>query len=227
MSEDLIVPICPNCGARNAPNTVICLSCGVNMPMFESAQAKLRQHQKEKADAHQKELEESAAQVVSEQKKLVRQQLSIQLRLLLLVAGLVAIVIIAIVALYAYQLRLYRERIASDYERAATCLKNENFLCARDGFVSLLREEPNYRDATQQLVQARLGLAKQYTKSREWESAIAELDAILKTSPKDSQALTLLKDVYDQWYDDAMSHGDLIKALQIMLQRNARFGSGP
>lgn len=314
MSEDLIIRICPNCGARNAPNTTICMSCGVNIPMFQSAQEEMQKRQRDKTDSHRKELEETTATAISKQKEQVKKQHKLQLRVLFVIAGLVAIAIIAGVALYAYQLRLYRERIANDYDRALTCLKSADFLCARDGFAALLAVEPVYRDASQKLnearlglanqyanleqwqlandeinailsasskdpqalamqksindrkiasdykrsmdclqkedficardgfiallqkspgnsdaaqrlVDARLGLARKYARSYEWELSVTELDNILRVPPKNAEAWTLLKNIYDQWYDDAVSRGDLITAARVAFDRNLRFGN--
>jgi predicted Zn-dependent protease len=89
--------------------------------------------------------------------------------------------------------------------------------------VALLKERPDYPGARDNLNLARYGLAQQYAKSGKWQEAVDELDALLKDIPGDTASLDLMKDVYDRWWQDAVSRGDILTAIRVGLQRDARF----
>jgi len=218
--------ICANCGALNPPNTLICRSCGVNLPQFRAAVPRLRELQSGHVAAYEEQLIQDAEVLVADQISRSRRDLRLRLRVALIAAAVLAVIIVIAAALYAEQVRLRRERLAAQYERAATCLADENYMCARDGFLALLEEEPGYPGARDGLNEARYRLAETYARDKEWEKAIEELDALLKDVPRDEAAIALMHDVFDRWIEDLMSRRDILGALGVLWQRNLRFPLG-
>lgn len=216
---------CPSCDALNRPNALVCVGCGVNLAQFPVAAARLRERQREQAEAHAQELAEDATAAVAGEVARGRRQLRVRLGLVLGGAALVALLIVLGAAFQAHQARVREERLAAEYQRATACLEALDYVCAREGFSALLSEEPHYPGAQAELDEARRRLAQEYGQARRWEDAIAELDAVLAISPGDRPALALMKDVYDRWLTDANARGDWLTAIKARWQRDARFPS--
>lgn len=215
--------LCPNCGALNSPKALVCISCGVSLVDFRAALPRIHNLQDEQAAAHWEQLQDDASSAIAGEVTKGRKQLSLQLRVALIVAAALAILVVIGTAWYAHLQHLRQERLAAQYDVAVTCLENSDYLCARDGFEALLREEPYYDDAQDWLNEARYGLSRQYVRAGQWESAIAELDVLLKDKPSDERALTLLKETYDRWAQDALGQKDWLTMFWVIMQRDARF----
>ncbi|MCL4299595.1 MAG: hypothetical protein KJ077_27915 [Anaerolineae bacterium] len=187
--------------------------------------ARIYQIQTDHAMAHQERLAGDTSNLIAEAIAVGRKRLRHQLRLAVIVAGMMAVLVVTGTAWYTYQQHLRREWLATQYHIARTCLDNGDYLCARDGFVAILQVESNYSEASIHLDEARYELAQQYAQAGQWESAVTELDLLLKDYPADQRALKLLEETYDRWLLDAMGHGDWVTALKIKMQQEARFPS--
>lgn len=213
---------CPNCGAPVAPGTLVCPACGVHIAVYQQLQSQVEQARGEQSSARVRERARAAAERVAADR--AREQVQRKRQLFALLAGTVVMAILIAVAagIYRHQRQLAAERLRRDLERAAGCLEAQDYLCARDLFLGVPK-----RSRDQQVVAglhaARLGLAKQYAQAGQWESATDELEVALAKSPGDAKALALLEDIYGRWYRDALGRGDLIEALRVKLQQEARF----
>ncbi len=215
--------ICGNCRALNPPNALVCASCGVNLADFRAAAPRFRELQVDQAMAHRQQLARQTSAVVADEVQRSRTQLRWQLRLLFIAAVILAVVTIIGAAYFAAQVRLRNERLAAEYSQAESCLAGRDYICARDAFEAVLREDPDYLKAREGLQLARYGLAEQYARSGQWQEATDELDKLLKESPADETALRLMKGVYDRWLADAISRGDWLTAWRVRLRRDALF----
>jgi len=195
----------------------------VNLAAYLAAGSRLRDLQAEQAGSRLQQVRAAAGKTAANEMARSQRQWRRQMLGLLAAGVLVALVVVGVSLWHDHAQRLRRAREARMYEQAMACLQGEDYLCARDGFVVLLREDPQYGDAQSRLINARLGLARQYRAAGQWQAAVAELDQALRTSPTETDALSLLQDVYDAWLEDALSRGDWLTALRVQLQRDARF----
>lgn len=217
--------ICPHCRALNPPSAHICRSCGINLPAYQASRTRLLELQRDASAEHTTRLENDVQTTVAHAVAQGRQQLASQLRILLITGAALAIVIVIAVLMYAAQLKQRREQLATQNEQALTCLAHQDYLCARDKFVAVLSEEPDYPEAAHKLQEARYGLAQQYTNAGQWQQAVDNLDALLLADPSQQRAVDLLHDVYDRWLKDALARGDFLTAIQVKIQRDARFAA--
>ena len=214
---------CPSCGALNYAQAVICVSCGVDMDMYLAAQPRLHALQADAVTLNQEQLEEEAAQAIAAEKAKSRQQLRRQVRILLMIGGVLAVMALGAGALVGFRLQLRRERLEALYTKAMLCLGAQEYLCARSGFAALLKEAPHYEDAQARLLSARLGLAERYMEEQQWAMAIQELDALLQEAPADAMALGLMEEAYNQWLNEAQAQENRALAAFIQAQIEARF----
>jgi TolA-binding protein len=200
----------------NFSNAMICVSCGVNLAQFHEAAERLRQRQAEQSAAQLEKATEVAAASVDDAVARAKQKTKRQVLVVIAAAVLVAVAIIIGSALYQQHLR-------DEYNTAVKCLTDHDYLCARDKLAGLLQIAPNYLEAKANLAEARHGLAVQLLQSKQWQAAIDELNTVLSESPN-SRANVLREEAYERWFEDALSHGDLLTALYVRLQMSARPG---
>ena len=218
---------CPNCLALNPAATVVCRSCGVNIPLFHQALPHLREAEAEQVHEHQATLAESAAATAAQEEARRHARSRQQLAALGGVLLTLAVVAVAAVALYAFLQAQRRDRLAADYAAAVACLDRADYQCAVEGLDELIREEPDYPAVREKLAEARLGLAGQYAAAGQWSAGMAELEAVLEDDPANIAALTALRDIYDRAITDTIGQGKWVEALRLRLQRDARFGDAP
>jgi tetratricopeptide (TPR) repeat protein len=196
---------CPSCGTLNQPRAMICISCGIHMQKFRDAQTRIQDVQEDAASDHLAQLTGDASQVLKTEKARIRQQFKVQLWLLALGSVILLLIVVGIVSLTAFQVQQRRAALAADYAEASACLDAENYICARDGFVELLDESPDYDGAEPALRTARIGLARQYIALGEWRKALSEIDMLEAQTPGDPELLALRTEVYDAWNTQARS----------------------
>lgn len=197
------------------------------MELFHQALPHIQEREIERARIQEEELVAAAAETVAQQTEQNRQQGNRQLVILLAVLGVLAFMVISVAAAYRYFEAERRARLASDFATAATCLEIQDYQCALAGFESVVERDASYEGARLGLRDARIGLAGQFAASGQWDAAIGELELALEIDPANLVALTLLRDAYDRWIQDALGRGDFVRALGLRLQRNARFPNEP
>jgi Tfp pilus assembly protein PilN len=208
--------ICENCHALNPVNAIICSGCGVNLEQYRANAHRFRKRQEESATVYIGQATTEASTIISNEVAQAKQKLRRQILILLGGAALIAVVIIVLGA-------VYRQRLATEFNQAMTCLTNQDYRCARDGFAAVLASVPDYPEAKKNLDEARYGVATQNAQSGQWQVAVNELNALLTDTPNNKAALSLLENIYRRWLADALSRGDWLTALQLQLQILARF----
>lgn len=216
--------ICPSCGALNPANARVCTSCGIHIADYQEALPLMRQAEEQERAPQRQRLQAEAAAIQANEVSRGRRRLCLYLGIALGAAVALGLVIFLLTSWYAEAQRQRQQRLAGQYAVAEACLERQEYNCARDELIRLLREEPDYRDAQARLGEARYGLALQYVAAGQWKAAVAEMDQLLQEDPGNLQALALLRDTYDRWIDEAWTGGDLIMVLGLTQQRNARFG---
>lgn len=206
---------CPNCRAFNSAGALLCRSCGINFAAFQAVQPQILRQ----SDPLSVESDEPASEML----RAARQRLTRQVQVLLAVAAVTLVLALFLAALYAEHLRQRHARIDGLYQQALACSINQDYGCASNTLVQVLREEPAYPDAARRLHDARLGLARQQAQAGQWAAAVEQLDTLLAEQPGRADALALLRSTYDRWIDDSIGRGDLFTALRVRLQRQARF----
>lgn len=181
--------LCPHCGALNHPNAVVCVGCGVRLDTYDEVRERFDELQEKKGkERHEKLLmaagEASRKDAHDSQRMLVK-SLKIAAPVLL---GL-AILIIAAAAWMGSLERQRREQVIAEFDHGQACLAAEDFLCARDAFLNVLRQNRDYPKAGESLTEARIGLAKAYVAAGQFSPALAELDALLSEHPGDPRVL--------------------------------------
>lgn len=215
------VIVCPNCRASNAPGTIICTACGVGLERFHKLQQALQEQFEEETAEHQQQLEDKELVAAIGSAVQARGQTRKLLKWLLIVSLALAVVASAVAAFYARQMQLRRQRLAHDYETATICMKQGDYLCARDTLTALLRAEPGYRDAQDQLKEARYYLAWQLADQGAWSAALSELDHLLKETPDDPRILAAQDEIYSRWLEDAREKGHWLTVLKILMRHPA------
>jgi tetratricopeptide (TPR) repeat protein len=215
--------VCPNCGALHAPNAHICVGCGVNIDEYRHALPEWKNYQERQEAAHQDELAEIQADLMDAGRSEKRKLFGLQLKYLIIAGILLMMTTLIIFSAAGYQTRLRRERLAEIYAESLACLKDGNFLCARDGLIQVVHSSRRDEDVIQYLALARLGLAGQYARSGKWSDAIQELDLYLETNPGDESALALMENVYNRWLADAIARGNVFEVWRVQRQRDAIF----
>lgn len=214
---------CENCHTLNAPGALICSGCGVNMQNYAEARKQVNQRTEAAAEEAQARTQTEVAARVAIEARQNRRILLRQIQLVALaVSGIVMVGILVLLAMRAYQ-RQREEQMAALAEVAAACFAQADYLCARDNFAALATLDVTYPGVRADLRKARYAVAQQFARASQWQPAVDELDALLRDAPDDTQAIALLRDTFDRWYQDAIARGDLLTAARIDLQRLARF----
>jgi hypothetical protein len=218
--------VCGNCHAPNPANAVVCASCGVNLAAFPAALDRIRQLEQTRAAEYAAALSATAASRRDREASASRRRLRYQLAGLLGAAIIGLLLALGALHLHQAQQRAQAERLAAADQRAQACLDAGQYLCARDGFLALTREQADYPGAQAALVQARDGLAAQYETAGQWQKALAELDAVLDRTPGDPATVALEQDLFSRWMADAAGRGDYVTVVRVGLLREARFPPG-
>lgn len=218
--------VCPNCQSLNSPLAIVCSSCGVKIEDFRAALPRLQQL-KETLVASQRERLESEKVTQFEEETQIRRRTFRKLLLFLTLGILIAGLVISIGAiLYASRVKQTQKELKAQFEASLLCLENEKYLCARDGFQSLIIAGANAPNLPEYFNQAQFGLAKQYFETGQWEKAVNEFDMLLRNDPSNKDAVSLLKVSYDRWVDQLGEEGKWLKRWMVRRERNARFSSG-
>jgi tetratricopeptide (TPR) repeat protein len=219
--------VCPNCGAGNPAQAVVCCACGVNLLTFESAEEQMQASAQGQAATRRAEAGQSAAQYIAQESAQGRRRMVwLVIVLLAAVIGLL-IMIVAITLFVAHQRQMEIERAAATYAAATACLEQGDYRCARDGFLVVLKLQPRHSGARAGLLQARQHLAEEYVDAEQWEKAVTELDALLRDRPGDRDALALLRQALESWLQDAQARGDLLLQWRILRMLNSHFPARP
>jgi tetratricopeptide (TPR) repeat protein len=220
------IATCPNCGAIAPARTAVCRSCGVNLLSDGRARERLARLKQglDVIDAS------TAAPGLAEPSRVWAidwRQLLGQLRFVALGAGALAVLIV----LWAgWRADLAAQRANEDARQAANardCLQRADYLCARDGFLAVLRDDPTYPGAAAALTDARLGLAEQDAEAGIFAAAIAEVDVVLAVDPGNRTALFAASSYYNRWHQYALARGDWLTALRVYQEWQARFPGMP
>ena len=218
--------ICPNCQSLNFPYAVICPSCGIKIEDFRAAMPRLQQLKETKAASQREKLENE--KVIQIEEETTKGRKTFRKLLLFLTSGIfLAGLIVSVGAiLYASRVKQTQEEFKAQYEASLICLENENYLCARDGFQTLIVSGDDFFNLQEYLNQAQFGLAKQYYETGQWEEAVTELDLLLQNDPSNKEAVSLLKISYDRWINQLGIEGKWLKKWMVRRERDARFPPG-
>jgi tetratricopeptide (TPR) repeat protein len=215
--------ICPNCHALNAPLASVCTSCGVNIDDFRTALPRLQQIRiNNKASQLEILNDEKTLQIQDEVTSGHKafQKLLLVLFFAILITGLM---VSGGAVLYANLIKQEQEKINISYQKSLVCLQAQKFLCARDGFKSLLTLNTRLPNIMEYLNQAQFGLALQYFDSGQWEMSVIEFNDLLQRDPGNQKAIDLLKEAYDRWVDQLRLEGKWFQKWLVQRERDARF----
>jgi tetratricopeptide (TPR) repeat protein len=214
--------VCPNCKTINHPNVVICVGCGIRLNTYDEIKQQWQERQNEKNLDRLNQLQTSADLTIQKEVKQGRQDFRRLLLILLAVtAGLIVLVWCA-AALLNYRHQLQLQQLNAQYQQGVTCFDRGDYLCARDAFVLVFREDAGYMDSKQRLASAKIALAKQYLRGGQTAQALQEMEQVQQLEPDSPDVLqgvfelrTLLAEQYaasDRWQD---AIGQLDQALVI------------
>jgi hypothetical protein len=215
--------ICPNCNALNPPGTIVCMSCGIRIEDFKIALPRLEQIKLSRAELHREQLEDEKKLNIQENNLHNYRSLRKLLLIWVTVVFALGLVVSAGAAVYANQVKQTREEQRILYETSLVCLVKEDYVCARDGFRTLMESGANFPGIRDDLNVAQYRLARQYFDSGQWESTVQELNELLKRDPGNEDALDMLKASYDQWINQLGLEGRLIQRWMVRRERDARF----
>ena len=215
--------ICPNCQSLNSPYATVCSSCGIKIEDFRVAMPRLQQLKETKATSQREKFE--SEKVIQIEEEIQKSRKTFRKLLLFLTSGIfLAGLIVSVGAiLYAKRVKQMQKELKAQYEASLFCLKNEKYLCARDGFQSLIGGKDDFPNLSGYLNQAQFGLAKQYYETGQWEEAVTEFDLLLQNDPSNKEAVSLLKVSYDRWIDQLGLEGKWLKKWMVRRERDARF----
>ena len=218
--------ICPNCHAVNAPNTTICISCGIKVEYFRSALPRLEQMKSSSVAMHQEQLDDAKRLTIQDSIKDSKRSFR-RLLLILLVVLVVGGLIAALGGvLYANRVKQTRAEQDAQYLKSISCFQEQDFVCAKDGFQSLIWLGTDYPQLDEKLNAAQYGLAQQYYESGQWEKSVEELNDLLLRDPGNQSGVNLLKDSYDHWIDQLKLERKWLKSWMVRRERDARFPPG-
>jgi hypothetical protein len=259
---------CGNCQALNPPNSIVCLSCGVDLVGYQKSAGRLQELKDQHASIQLAEFSEVAAQAAQSEIAQGRARTALLLRTAFVIAAIISTLAIVTAAFLGIGVRQRTERLTGEFDQAKDCFAAQDYECARDILIKLLDEEPaypearpllndtryrlavkhvetenwlaaiseleslyrelppgemSYSGAPELLFTARSELARQYAQATEWQLAIDQLDILQREAPDNPAVTIALKDVYDRWIAYAVGEGDILTAVLITLQRDARF----
>jgi Tfp pilus assembly protein PilF len=205
---------CPHCGALNHPNAVVCVGCGVHLDTY----AEVRERFDEQQEIKGKERREKLLLAASEagQKDVRDSQHMMAKSLKFAGAGLLclAVIVLAAAALLGSLERQRRERTQANFDNGLACMAEENFLCARDAFQDVLRQNHEYPEAVEKLAEARIGLAKTYVATGQFNQALTELDTLLSEHPDDPRVLSWAVELHIQVAEEYADSKQWQRAIQ-------------
>ncbi len=215
--------ICPSCHALNAPHARVCSSCGVNIEDFRSALPRLQQIKESHTASHLEKLEDEKTQQI--QDDLIKSRKVFQRLLLFLLLGILffGLLVSGGALLYANRVKQSQQEIKVYYDESLACLRAKKYLCARDGFKTLLAIDADLPKVLDYLNQAQLGLAKQYYDSGQWEVTVIELNDLLQRDPGNQEAVALLKISYSRWIEQLELESNWFQKWLVQRERDARF----
>lgn len=215
--------VCPNCHAVNAPNTRVCISCGIKIEDFRTALPRLEEIRSSSVAMHREQLEDAKQLKIQDSIKDSKRSFRRLIVILLIVLVLGGLVASFGGMLYANRIKQTRAELEAEYLKSATCLQKQDYLCARDGFQTLIWAAADFPDLDERLNDAQFGLAQQYYSSGQWEQSVQELNALLLRDPGNQAGVSLLKDSYDRWIDQLRLEGKWFRGWMIRRERDARF----
>jgi len=218
--------VCPNCHAVNAPNTTVCPSCGIKIEDFRIALPRLQQIRSSSVAMHREMLEDEKQLKIQDSIKASNRSFRRLLLVLVVVLVIAGLVVSVGGVLYANRVKQTRAEMEAQYLKSLTCLQEEDYVCAKDGFQKLILAGAEYPELDKRLSDAQYGLAQQYYKSGQWEKSAQELNDLLLRDPGNQASVILLKDAYDRWIDQLGLEGKWIKRWMVRRQRDARFPPG-
>jgi tetratricopeptide (TPR) repeat protein len=210
---------CPNCGALNPPDTVICHSCGVNIARFDALLPQMQDLQSEYATKHATQLVLESATQVAEEVQLGKARFKMQVRWFILILFLLVGIGSLLTFGYTHYIELRRARRAALYEKGIICLENGDFGCALVNLTKVAREDRNYSDVCEALRETRVSLWKRAVQEENWEEAVSLLEANLRYDPNDAQSARFLSQTYQRWLQSAAENRHWLTYLWVLLRR--------
>jgi tetratricopeptide (TPR) repeat protein len=218
--------VCPNCHAVNAPNTTICISCGIKVEDFRSALPRLEQMKSSSVAMHREQLEDAKRLKIQDSIKDSKRSFR---RLLLILVVVLAVGGLAAAfggILYANRVKQTRAEQDAQYLKSISCFQEQEYGCAKEGFQNLIWLGAEYPQLNEKLNAAQYGLAQQYFESGQWERSVQELNDLLLRDPGNKSGVSLLKDSYDRWLDQLKLERKWLKGWAVRRERDARFPPG-
>lgn len=214
--------VCPNCKTINHPNVVICVGCGIQLNTYNEIKQRWQERQNDKKIDRLNQLQTSADLSAKKEVNQGRLIFSRQLLLLVAITAVLIVLIWCTTALLNYRRQVLIQQLNAKFQQGASCYDNQDYVCARDAFIGILKEDANYPNIKNLLISARISLAKEYLQRGQTVQALKEMEAVLALAPEEPEVLrqvfeirTLLAEQYalsNRWQD---AIDELDKALAI------------
>lgn len=209
---------CPNCGAANTLNVILCVACGISFQAYREGVLKLDEIQKERQEKLERTLLKAGSERLTIENAGSRRHFFRQILLAIVVLCIIGFGSVVFVINKTARIREQREQVRENYRTALDCMEKEEYLCALEMFNQVKNFQENeveFVELENLIVNTHEGLGEQYFDIGEWEQAINQFDIVLSDDPGRKEISQLKQDAYEFWLQEAKERKRIFEVWRI------------